>query len=175
MKMDMKRPERIASLDVFRTFAVFAVILIHVKPFQRMGQSSEWDILALAINQGARFAVPFFFLVSGYLLSRKILVGAAAVNLSPVYRQIYRLLSILIFWSVIYLVFIPDFMHTFAQNGVPKAVYWNFMHVIGDPWHLLVGGTRIHLWFIAALLWSLVFIVLWTKVSASDMIRGLPG
>lgn len=162
--MKMKRAERIASLDVFRVFAIFAVILIHAKPFQGVGQSVGWNTLALGINQGARFAVPFFFVVSGYLLSRKIVVGTTTVDLSPAYRQIYRLLSILIFWSVVYLVFIPDFIDVFIQNGAPKSIYWNFLHIVSEPWKILTSGTRIHLWFIAGLTWALVFVVLWAKL-----------
>lgn len=162
--MNTNRAERIASLDVFRVFAIFAVILIHSKPFQGVGLSMGWNILALGINQGARFAVPFFFVTSGYLLARKIMVGSVPLDLSPAYRQIYRLLSILIFWSVVYLVFVPEFIDTFSKNGVPRAIYWNLLHVTSEPWHIFASGTRIHLWFIAALIWALVFVALWAKL-----------
>lgn len=71
--------ENLASLDLLRTFAIFAVILIHVKPFWQRNDASIAS-LSILINQGMRFAVPCFFLMMGYLLWPPRLVVSSAIH-----------------------------------------------------------------------------------------------
>jgi surface polysaccharide O-acyltransferase-like enzyme len=152
---------RNSSLDALRTIAIFAVILIHLKPYTNLNTSWHWELIAITINQSARFAVPFFFLASGYLLSTKSTQSAQEINRSPIIKQMLRLFIIIISWSLIYLLFIPDYVLAFTKNGVARSIYWNLIDVFNDPWHLLASGTRIHLWFINALFWSLALILVW--------------
>ena len=59
--------ERLVSLDACRVVAIFAVIVLHTMPFYGTRLLGGFDgYIAAALNQGARFAVPFFFLASGF-------------------------------------------------------------------------------------------------------------
>lgn len=153
---------RNTTLDVFRMIAIFAVIVIHTEPLSIPSDGSvNW--VGAWINQFCRFAVPFFFTAAGYLLGSKMI--GQNLQLSILSKQSLRLAKVFLFWTIIYLVFIPDFVTTFNNVGVIKAIYWNFMALIKDPYWLVRHGTRIHLWFLVTMIFGLGAIALWIKTT----------
>ncbi|WP_081367541.1 acyltransferase family protein [Alteromonas mediterranea] len=50
-----------------RVIAILAVIIIHTKPFFLAGNSN----IGIFLHQVYRFAVPFFFVISGYFLQQE--------------------------------------------------------------------------------------------------------
>jgi surface polysaccharide O-acyltransferase-like enzyme len=146
---------RIASVYVFRLIAVTAVIAIHTQPFHSgsLGNAAVWD-LGVLINQSARFAVPFFFVTSGYFWGTKIRQG---ISPSPVsLSTAKRIFQIFAFWSIVYA--LPYDLSSVAEYGILgpiKAAYWNLLFLIKHPLILLMQGTKSHLWFLIALLCSL--------------------
>ncbi|MFW6321228.1 MAG: acyltransferase, partial [Halohasta sp.] len=62
--------ERIYSLDAMRIVAMVFIVLIHTDPFQDL--TAYGNMLNFGIKTTARFAVPFFFVTSGFLFARKI-------------------------------------------------------------------------------------------------------
>ena len=66
-----KRPAtlsaRVDTLDVLRGLAIIAVVLIHITFFYRHLYTENLD-LANQLNNMLRFAVPFFFIISGILV-----------------------------------------------------------------------------------------------------------
>jgi surface polysaccharide O-acyltransferase-like enzyme len=58
---------RIYSFDTLRAVAIFFVITIHTDPFNDVGLVG--NVINFTIDTTARFAVPLFFLVAGYLFS----------------------------------------------------------------------------------------------------------
>jgi surface polysaccharide O-acyltransferase-like enzyme len=143
---------RIASIDSLRVLAIFAVICIHSHPF------SEWVWL---INLSASFAVPYFFIVSGYFFSKKLqstsLVGKLIV------RYTKRLILVLLAWVLIYLLvpFVP--MSTLFENGILSGLYWNvydkMIWIFDHPMIFLfrggLPGKGGHLWFVISLIMAL--------------------
>lgn len=150
--------QRIASIDAFRSIAIMAVVVIHTQPFwAERFTLGEWP--ALIINQTARFAVPFFFIISGFFVAKGITpVRPARV---VVRKQARRIAIILLFWSLAYLVLIPDFMAIFSTHSVVRSVYWNFQGLLQHPLQLAHQSTRVHLWFLVAMLECLLFAMLW--------------
>jgi len=148
---------RIASLDALRTIAIFAVIVIHAKPFWREG-ATVFDSLPVMINQAMRFAVPAFFLMTGYLLA----MGGYRLG-----RQVRRLIMIWLLWSLVYLIFIPDFAVAWMESGY-RAIYWNLLSLLHHPGSLLYSGTRIHLWFLAASALAVAVLALWRRTIKSE-------
>ena len=149
---------RIASIDAFRSIAMLAVIVIHTQPFwAERFVIGEWP--ALIINQLARFAVPFFFVVSGFFLARS--VTPPRSEFIVIKKQAYRIALVLLFWSLAYLIFIPDFLETFSKQSITKSVYWNLQGLLQNSSELLHQSTRVHLWFLVALLECLLFTALW--------------
>ena len=64
---------RVASLDTGRVVAVLAVLTLHARLRRQFfgGDLHGWERVAeVAADHACRFAVPFFFFVSGYLLAR---------------------------------------------------------------------------------------------------------
>ena len=61
--------KRIYSIDTMRIIAMVFVVLIHTEPFEGMGRYG--NLANFLIDSSARFAVPFFFLTSGYFFAYK--------------------------------------------------------------------------------------------------------
>ncbi|MFC4544345.1 acyltransferase [Halosolutus amylolyticus] len=61
--------DRIHSVDSMRIIAMAFVVMIHTDPFRGLGVYG--NMVNFTIDSTARFAVPFFFVTSGYLFARK--------------------------------------------------------------------------------------------------------
>jgi len=150
---------RIQSVDIFRLLAIVAVISIHTTPFD-IGQNSDYSYdwkIGFFINQVARFAVPFFFVISGYFWGMKIRQGGNPIAYSL--KSANRILSLLLFWCVIYLVPFDEISSSFSELGLIgpiKHTYWHINSLLQDPFTLIFQGTRVHLWFLISLVISIL-------------------
>lgn len=147
---------RLQSVDVVRVAAVIAVIAIHTTPFSSASVPvGERLDLATVINQLARFAVPFFFVLSGYFWGHKIATGGAVI--ASTLPTVKRTALLLLFWSIIYLV-PTDWSASleYGLSGPLKTAYWNLTEALQRPGATLLEGTMYHLWFLPALVCSLV-------------------
>lgn len=160
---------RISSIDFIRTLAIFSVILIHTSPFKTYNTELT-NYLAVLINQGARFAVPFFFIVSGYFLGKKI---CAIVDPNVFfYAFAKRILLIFVAWSLIYLL-VPNNIEAFSSYGVKAFIqvpYWRWLTIINEPLRTIFQGTKIHLWFLISLLCALLVSLVALKLSQKMLI-----
>jgi len=105
---------RINRIDSFRTAAILAVICIHTKPFLVPDSPSlPYKLSGILINQGGRFAVPFFLIISGYLYGCKLTQGVDPVELGK--RYSLKILPIFFFWDFVYL-FSPALTKTTAES-----------------------------------------------------------
>ncbi len=94
--------ERIKSIDCIRGVAILAVILIHTTT--RTLEMSGFDLtgfsFTLFLNQIARFAVPIFFIISGFVLE---ISGREEMSYwSFVKRRFSKIFIPYIFWSLVY-------------------------------------------------------------------------
>lgn len=65
--------ERNYSIDFIKFFATVFVVCIHVNPsHDDFFLGNQENVLDVIVDTFARFAVPFFFIVSGYLFMNKI-------------------------------------------------------------------------------------------------------
>ncbi len=156
---DPRLHSRIQSVDVLRAAATVCVIAIHTTPFERqaspLGQAVD---LALVVNQLARFAVPLFFVLSGFFWAQKF--GDAAGVMAPTQRMSRRVAFLFAGWSLVYLW--PFYPVSSGVNGsVLQEIYWNLVRAVQRP----LEGPRLHLWFLPALLCAM-----W--VSATLLARG---
>ena len=140
------------AVDTLRLIAVFGVVCLHAQPFisdRLVGHAHAWLLLGRAISYAARFAVPFFFCASGYFWGRKIRGGANihAVSLA----MVRRLAVIYLVWSAFYLFEAPlrsaVHAHFARPPGMAVSIQWS---ILWNPL-LLRGGPSMHLWFLPAL------------------------
>jgi surface polysaccharide O-acyltransferase-like enzyme len=142
---------RVQSVDAVRALAVLAVIVIHTTPFADPSSpfGSRLD-LAVMLNQFSRFAVPYFFVVSGYFWSSKF-TGRDQVVM-PTVKMLKRVAYIFMAWSVIYL--LPTNLSVVLSSGAMgfiKVFYWNILSIIDHPWMFVLQCTKEHLWFLVSL------------------------
>ena len=156
---------RIQSVDVIKFFAILSVIAIHTGPFRNMGDSQFYMGLAIFINQLNRFAVPFFFVVSGYFWSKKISKEQNDSQNFFKYTNTLALKFLFVFtsWSLIYL--IPYEALSSTDSSLPILKFssekWNTLY--NSPIEAVFQGTREHLWFLIALIFSLYISAIFIK------------
>lgn len=125
--------ERIKSIDFIRTISILAVILIHTTT--RTLEASDFNLSAfpvtLFLNQIARFAVPLFILISGFVL--EVSYNSGLGYFSFIKKRFGRIFIPYLFWSTLYYFFIYNQNHD------------NFLRVI------LTGNASYQLYFIPTL------------------------
>ncbi|WP_188312099.1 acyltransferase [Salinarimonas soli] len=122
---------RIVGIDAFRVPAVLAVILIHSTP------TGQTEIGAPQImNQISRFAVPFFFVLSGYFIGLRGIDSAS----STFYRVARRTLPVFIVWTSLYAIVAP--------GGIERTLK------VGTLIYTIITGGPFgyHLWFLPSLI-----------------------
>ena len=95
----MKTSENYNILDLTKFVFAFAVIAIHTHICCNSKQ-----VIVEIINQTLQYAVPFFFVVSGYFLGKKLFLAETATEENLIYRKyLKRIAYMYIIWSIIYL------------------------------------------------------------------------
>ncbi|TMU84082.1 acyltransferase [Bacillus sp. BHET2] len=147
------------AIDYIKFFAIFAVILIHTQPFEEarvLGVDGHY--IDFAIDTLARFAVPFFFVSSGYLFGKKISIN----NNESVYFSgyIYKLMKIFICWFLFYLIYdllIKTKFQSFNIYSFDEVMNY-FKGNINLEVFFYGASSGYQLWYLVALIWS-VFIL----------------
>jgi len=122
------------AIDVMRLLAILAVVLVHTttKTLNATGYDLNAYWWPLLLNQISRFAVPMFFLISGFVLELN--YGHHPDYLSYLKKRLSKILVPYLFWSLIYYFFV------YKNNQVPLSTT------------LLWGGAAYQLYFIPALM-----------------------
>ena len=122
------------TIDLLRLISIIAVIAIHTttKTIQSVGGDLRLVPGTLFLNQTVRFAVPLFFLISGFVLE---ISSPPDINFwSYLKKRLGRIFIPYLVWSLIYYFFI------YPGNTL------SFPHI------LLIGGASYQLYFIPSLL-----------------------
>ncbi|MFD1564225.1 acyltransferase [Haloarchaeobius amylolyticus] len=154
---------RIHSLDAMRIIAIAFVVLIHTDPFQ--GVTEYGNMINFGTKTISRFAVPFFFITSGYFFALK---TANRDPTSYLTKRIIKLASLYLFGLVLA---VPTFFGgelvraALAGRSVRATVLSSLIEYL-DPVELVYYGTSVSeiLWFLPALLFSLLFVYFVTGI-----------
>lgn len=145
--------ERIRSVDFFRVIAILCVIIIHTNPFNGFDGSILYKYLHVILNQSSRFAVPFFFVISGFFYGNKI--HNSTDQESYTILRLKNLFILWVVWSVIYILpYNINSLFSYGLLGPIKIIYWNCIYLLSNPEKLILEGSKVHLWFINSLIWS---------------------
>lgn len=130
----MREKKHNPVIDVLRFVSILAVVLIHTTT--RSLEASFYDLARLPwtlfLNQSARFAVPLFFMISGFVL--ELSYPFHQDYLSYLKKRISRIFVPYVFWSAIYYFF----LYTIHKKNFFQA--------------LLTGDASYQLYFIPSLL-----------------------
>lgn len=125
--------ERIESIDTMRVVAILGVVMIHTTT--RVLEVTQYHLTnypwTLLLNQVSRFAVPLFFLISGFVLEFS--SRSDESYLTFLKKRFAKIFIPYIFWSLIY------YFLVYNQN------HDNLIHVI------LTGNASYQLYFIPTL------------------------
>ncbi len=165
------------SVDIFKVLAVIGVVSGHAvivddgQLFSKFIFFEEglWRFLVFLYSQFIRFAVPFFFILSGYLWGQKARKGVLLTADSPiVVKRIKRIGLVFTAWTIIYLFPFDQFFALFGSGpiAVAKIAYWRFLDLLTDPLRLLNEGSKVHLWYLVALIWAIVITAIFSRVGS---------
>ena len=121
--------KRVAGIDAFRFAAALSVIFLHVGLFSGLDK-----IIGVEIRLAGRWAVPFFFIVSGYFISDYFKTNPHKIGLQAAKSFTVLMISSLLMVPLIVI-----------QSGPVEAV----RKVLNL--NIFLGGTYFHLWFLSSL------------------------
>lgn len=140
---------RIPAIDTLRVFAILAVLTLHARLFRAGGDLAGWERAAeIVLDHASRFAVPFFFFVAGFLFERG---RGDKPPMDRAVSQLKRLLLIYLGWSLALVAL--EWVEQSVRAGGPVPVSWLGAAAVKDK---LIYGARMHLWFLPALMQSLL-------------------
>ena len=143
----MKKPTYDVAIDAMRTVSILAVILIHTST--KILQFGQDDLITLPVaifsNQISRFAVPLFFMISGFVLELNHKDESYAAYLS---RRVKKIFVPYVVWSLIYSLWV----YPQDLSNLPRLI--------------LYGGASYQLYFIPAIVvFYLIFPILHRLIS----------
>ncbi len=94
------------SIDILRSLAIMAVVLIHTTTTTIQASSNDLTdfSFSLFLNQAFRFAVPMFFIISGYVLELNYDFHSSFITYFK--KRVTKIIIPYVFWSLLYYVFI---------------------------------------------------------------------
>ncbi|WP_407984390.1 acyltransferase [Priestia abyssalis] len=161
--------ERNHSIDFFKFFALFFVVCIHTGPFRNVHtELFNGDIISSMINIFARFAVPYFFAVSGYLFGQKLI--SSRNQISYFKRYLTKLWKLYIVWLIFYLLYNISLkvFQSYKQGLNIKHVIIEYLHTTITLRKLYYGidsSSSFHLWYLLALIWSIIILFIFIKIN----------
>ncbi|MFB4168910.1 acyltransferase [Virgibacillus sp. JSM 102003] len=156
--------ERNTTIDVVKFFAVFIVVCLHTVTFGYDWQSSQH--IAFIIGVFPRWVIPFFFIVSGYYFGQKMMN-----NLTPkayFSRYMFKLIGLFFTWYLFYLIYdlilravLAIYMGLNVGSELNKYIK---AYVNIDAIYYGEGMTSYHLWYLTALIWSIVILYVFIRI-----------
>ena len=131
--------KRIHSLDSLKLLAIMAIFVIHYGVFYNF-QGTEKNTLYLSLNIIARFAVPVFFVIAGFLFFQRTQTKALVTYTR---NYVIKLFFMYLVWTFIYYAVIGLGMLTWRPISLEGALYYGTL------------GSEI-LWFLPALFYSII-------------------
>lgn len=124
------------TIDIVKLIAAFCVMSLHIK-LPSVGLE-----IGSIIRLSGRWAIPFFFITTGYFLGLKI-KRTNTLNFNVIEKNVINLFSIFIISSIVYLTYNTLVSHKWFSNNVS----------------FLLIGTYWHLWFIGSMIFG--YLIIW--------------
>lgn len=131
--------KRIYSIDAVRLVAAFFIICIHTKTIIRIDHFTI-NSFSFVVDNIARFAVPFFFISSGYLLD----FG----NKEKLFKRLRSICYMYLFWCFVFIIIRSVFHFPFPDLHFASSKVVN--EIANVIYKLFFYGYERHLWFFPA-------------------------
>ncbi|MCJ8007983.1 acyltransferase [Lederbergia wuyishanensis] len=148
--------ERNTTLDLIKFFAIVGVVIIHTKPFYG-------NEIGIILNSISRSAVPFFFIVSGYLFTKKF-----NKDISRYGKQIVKLSKLYLSWYMVYMVY--D-IYMLVTRNTDKTMFENIYQYAHDNLNVIniiyyaSGTSGYQLWYLPTLILSIIILTVFLSVN----------
>lgn len=152
--MSTKVKQHNNSIDMFRLVAAIMVVTSHCNPFLHVNDSLRY----FSVNIFPRVAVPFFFTVSGYFYIGKLMARKKAF-----FHYIGNILSVYVIWSVFYIGFL--YVKNVRIGGAKLRPF-----IINRVKNFFIYGSAGHLWFIPALVLSVLVVTIFYKLHLINLL-----
>ena len=150
---------RIASIESFRVLAIFGVILWHTSILWRFRQPGGPLLINITAALVWWVSLPFFFLAAGYFFGKSVRTHGKPI--ACLRRYVIPLLWIFLAWLCVYIVIPKNWPVEVYHHGWWQPFYSETLKNVAllATQHVrpfLVGDPPVrHLWFLAALMFSL--------------------
>ena len=148
------------GLELGRMAALLGVIFIHQSAVV-YGADSVFVYLS---DQAPRWAVPFFFMLSGYVFTARFSLWADIRYYAP------RLLIPFVFWVFVYNVILQ---WQWGAGGLRSGMIFDFTQPLTYLRLLVYGGYGYHLWFLTGLLSVVVFCAAMVRMFSLRVVLGI--
>ena len=130
---------RYEKFDILRGFAIVGVILIHITA----PLATDGDLFSIVVNQISRFAVPVYFILSGWGLTIANSFARSDGYWDFLKKRFMSIFPLYFLWNIIYL-FYTDVWH------IPGDLSMAMLYDISKS--LLLGTVYNHLYFVPVIL-----------------------
>ncbi|WP_102404597.1 acyltransferase family protein [Vibrio sp. 10N.261.55.A7] len=156
---------KIASIELGRNVAMLVILAMHCQMFLGYWHTNEEPWFGYIFNQITRFAVPLFFIISGYFVYPKLV--NSPIDAMKAYSK--PLFKVWVVWSVLSLL-MPFNLGVVAEHGylAERQGYWNYL--MQAPLNTLFEGGLVHLWFIPALICAVAILAFLINSKQSSLI-----
>ena len=171
--------ERNYAIDYFKFWAIFFVVCIHTVPFSgTMVFGIGGGYINFLIDTFARFGVPFFFVVSGFLFGQKNLTSS---NTKKYFKKYFiKIVKLFIYWYLFYVMygFVLSIIKATVKGLSIKQEMTNylssFLGVKESILFIVYGGAggpaSYHLWYLSALIWCILAVYIFIKINQLNVL-----
>lgn len=167
--------ERNTTIDVVKCFAVFLVVCLHTVTYGYDWQSSEH--ISYIIGIFPRWVIPFFFIVSGYFFGQKVMINFTSTAYFSQYM--FKLIGLFFTWYLFYLIYdlilrtvLAIYMGSNVSSELSQYIK-TFVNI--DAIYYGEGMTSYHLWYLTALIWSIVILYVFIRIRKLGVLLILGG
>lgn len=151
----MNRKSNYHSIDLLKLIMAFIVIAIHTQPLYNVGNENIIKIYTIF----TQYAVPFFFLSSGFLIGIKLEQPLdSEKNIVNIKKQLKKIVKLYVIWTLVYS---PLAIYEYISNGTPFMqaclLYIKGLVFVGEHYNSW------HLWYLLSTVYSFVMIVFLIK------------
>lgn len=143
-------PKRMIGFDFLKYISSFMVICIHMPYFGK-----EY------LEPLTRFAVPFFFMVTGYFYSSVCGKGRAIQQLHKIFRLFLGVNLLFLCWGILLNVVNGQSVGLYLKSLFDMTLLVRFVFLNGSP-------IAVHLWYVGALLYVLILIFVFERFCSRE-------